>query len=242
MLGEIDVLAEPLHRLPEMHLLLLQRRVVLAEFVLALVQRVQDRVEVGLRALVAVEVVAELVAEGNEAEQLLDPGRLLRVEILDRPPQVEQACSTPSNPRRSRPCPSPSPGSRSIRLLTSEAARMSSSPIVRMLSAFAANSGVFVSSLTRLSTYSPAILSSPGSAAASSGHHARRGRRRDRGDRLRWRQGERRGSAGGASWRRGRADAGQSASSGRSRSAGRSSVPPQGLVSVAVVGASVEAV
>ena len=57
-LGDVDVLGEPLHRLPEMHLLLLERRVVLAQLVLAVVERLDDRVDVRLRALVLAEVVA----------------------------------------------------------------------------------------------------------------------------------------------------------------------------------------
>ena len=90
VLGEVDVLPEPLHRLPEVGLLLFERGVVLAELVLPLVQRVEDRVEVRLRALVPVEVVPQLVAEGDHPEELLDPGCFLGVEVLDGVAQLQQ--------------------------------------------------------------------------------------------------------------------------------------------------------
>jgi hypothetical protein len=45
LLGEVDVLRETLHRLPQMHFLLLERGVVLAELVLTVVQRAHDRVQ-----------------------------------------------------------------------------------------------------------------------------------------------------------------------------------------------------
>ena len=81
---------EPLHRLPEVHLLLLERGVVEAQLVLTVVERLDDPVEVRLRALVLAEVVDELVAERDHAEQLLDARRLLRVEVLDGAAQIEQ--------------------------------------------------------------------------------------------------------------------------------------------------------
>jgi hypothetical protein len=56
-----------------------------------------------------------------------------------------------------------------MRLLTADAARMSASPIVRMLSAFCANSGDRASSVTMFVTKSCTISSSPGTAAWSSG-------------------------------------------------------------------------
>jgi hypothetical protein len=53
---------EPLHRLPEVHLLLFENGVVLAELVLSLVQTVQDRVDVTGR-LVTI-VIAQLSPNG----------------------------------------------------------------------------------------------------------------------------------------------------------------------------------
>ena len=90
VLDDVHVLRESLHRLPELQLLLLERGVVLAELVLALVQGIQDRIDVGLRALVAVEVVAQLIAERNDAEQLAYARRLRGIEALDGLAQVEQ--------------------------------------------------------------------------------------------------------------------------------------------------------
>ena len=90
MLGDVGVLGETLHRLPQVQLLLLERGVVLAQLVLAVVERLDDRVEMRLRRLVAVEVVAELVAERDQAQQLVGAGGLLRVEVLDRAPQVHE--------------------------------------------------------------------------------------------------------------------------------------------------------
>ena len=89
-LGDVDVLVEPRHRVPELLLLQVERGVVLAELVLAVAQRVQDAVEVALGALVLAEVVGDLVAERDHPEQLLGAGGLLRVEVLDRPAQLEQ--------------------------------------------------------------------------------------------------------------------------------------------------------
>src|SRR5439155_16828238 len=90
MLGDVDVLSETLHRLPQMHFFLLERRVVLPELVLTVVERLHDRVEMLLRALVLAEVVDELVAERDQSEQLLDTARLGRVEVLDGAAQIEQ--------------------------------------------------------------------------------------------------------------------------------------------------------
>src|SRR5690606_3405603 len=64
--------------------------VVLAELVLAVVERLDDRVELLLRALVAAEVVLDLAAERDEAEELLADARLARVEVLDRAAQLQQ--------------------------------------------------------------------------------------------------------------------------------------------------------
>ena len=89
-LGDVDVLVEPAHRVPEVLLLEVERRVVLAELVLTVAQRVQDAVEVGLRRLVLAEVVGDLVAEGDHPEELLGAGGLLRVEVLDGATQLEQ--------------------------------------------------------------------------------------------------------------------------------------------------------
>ena len=99
LLRDVDVLREPLHRLPEVHLLLLERGVVLAQLVLAVVERLDDGVDVRLRALVLAEVVEDLVAERDHAEQLLGAGRLLGVEVLDGAPQVEQGRRDLARPR-----------------------------------------------------------------------------------------------------------------------------------------------
>ena len=56
-LGDVDVLVEARHRVPELLLLEVERGVVLAELVLAVAQRVQDAVEVLLGGLVLAEVV-----------------------------------------------------------------------------------------------------------------------------------------------------------------------------------------
>ena len=60
-------------------------------------------------------------------------------------------------------------GASSMRLLTADAARMSASPIVRMLSAFWANSGERESSVAMFAAKSFTISLSPGTAAWSSG-------------------------------------------------------------------------
>ena len=87
LLRDVHVLDEALHRLPEVHLLLLECGVVSSQLVLALVQPVQDRVDMRLRTLVAIEVLPQLVAEGNDAEQLAHSRRSAWVEIFDLTPQ-----------------------------------------------------------------------------------------------------------------------------------------------------------
>src|SRR5690606_25192997 len=89
-LRDEDVLVEARHRVPEVLLLEVERGVVLAELVLAVVERLDDRVELLLRALVAAEVVLDLAAERDEAEELLADARLARVEVLDRAAQLQQ--------------------------------------------------------------------------------------------------------------------------------------------------------
>jgi len=92
-LRDVDVLVEPAHRIPEFPLLEVERRVVLAQFVLPVPQGVEDRVEVALRALVLAEVVGDLVPEGDHAEDLAWRRGLRGVEVLDRPAQFDQRCA-----------------------------------------------------------------------------------------------------------------------------------------------------
>jgi hypothetical protein len=51
---------------------------------------VQDRVEVALGTLVFLEVVVQLVAERDHAQELLGAAGFFGVEILDGAPQLEQ--------------------------------------------------------------------------------------------------------------------------------------------------------
>ncbi len=89
-LGDVDVLVQPAHRVPEVLLLHVQRDVVLAQLVLAVAQRVEDAVEVALRRLVLAEVVADAVAERDHPEDLLASARLAGVEVLHGAAQVEK--------------------------------------------------------------------------------------------------------------------------------------------------------
>ena len=57
-------------------------------------ERVQDGVEVALRALVPAEVVGHLVAERDHPRNFLVPGAWLGVEVLDGAAQLEQGCPT----------------------------------------------------------------------------------------------------------------------------------------------------
>ena len=89
-LGDVDVLVQPTHGVPEVLLLHVERDVVLLELVLTVAQRVQDAVQVALRRLVLAEVVVDPVTERDHPEDLLAPARLGGVEVLDGPAQVEQ--------------------------------------------------------------------------------------------------------------------------------------------------------
>ena len=72
-LGEVRVLAQAAHDRPQVDLLLLDRRVVVLELVLPVIERGDDGVELVLARTVLVEVVAQLVArtERQQAEELV---------------------------------------------------------------------------------------------------------------------------------------------------------------------------
>ena len=90
-LGDVDVLVEPGHRVPQVLLLEVERGVVLAELVLAVAQGVQDAVEVALRPTgTCGSSRSTLSPNGIMPEELLGAGGLLGVEVLDGPAQLEQ--------------------------------------------------------------------------------------------------------------------------------------------------------
>ena len=94
----------------------------------------------GLSVLVLAEVVDDLVAERQEAEQLAGAGGLAGIEVLDRAAQLEQ-CVADLGPLRDPPSLSALTGVFSSRLEVSAARRMSWSPMVRTFAAWAENSG-----------------------------------------------------------------------------------------------------
>lgn len=93
-LGDVDVLVEPPHDVPEV-LLPGERDIVALEFVLAPLRRLWSMaLSLVLRGLVLAEVVHDLVPEGQPVEPLLGARGLARVEVFDGPPQLEQGPPT----------------------------------------------------------------------------------------------------------------------------------------------------
>mmetsp|Transcript_20818 Transcript_20818/g.79831 ORF Transcript_20818/g.79831 Transcript_20818/m.79831 type:complete len:426 (-) Transcript_20818:3821-5098(-) len=93
LLADVHILLQPLHQRPEVDLLLLDGRVVAQQFVLAALERFDDGVQVALGALVAVEVVGQLVAQRDHAEDLAHAEQVAlarRVQRLDLAAQVDQ--------------------------------------------------------------------------------------------------------------------------------------------------------
>jgi len=91
LLGDVDVLVQPAHRRPELLLLHVEGHVVLGQLVLALAERVQDRVEVLLAVLVLAEVVLDRLAEREDAQDLLRGLLgLARIQVLDGAAQLEE--------------------------------------------------------------------------------------------------------------------------------------------------------
>ena len=140
-LGDVDVLVEPPEGLPQAGLLQVEGGVVAPQLVLAVVEGLDDGVEVGLGALVALEVVADLVAEGDDPEQLAGAGGALGVEVLDGAAQLDERRARPWSPARCRPRCIALTGVWSRRLDVSAAPRMSSSPMDRTSSALAVKAG-----------------------------------------------------------------------------------------------------
>ena len=93
-LGHVDHLFQLAHRVPQLGALVLDADIVLQQLILAALQRAQDGVDVGLRALVTVEVRPQLVAaHRDEAKQLLAAGQLAGfagIKILDDLAQLHQ--------------------------------------------------------------------------------------------------------------------------------------------------------
>ena len=91
--GEVEVLLEPVHHGPQVDLLLLDRGIVLEQLVLPPVERLHDRVEMTLGRLVLAEVIAQPVAQRQDAEEpaTVEQPAVRRVEIFDRAPQLEES-------------------------------------------------------------------------------------------------------------------------------------------------------
>ena len=69
--ADVGILLEHTHGFPETHLFGLDGRVVLAQFILTVIQGLENGVELALGRLILVKVVAQPVTKGNKAEQLL---------------------------------------------------------------------------------------------------------------------------------------------------------------------------
>ncbi len=92
----MDHLFQIAHRLPQLLPLHVDRGIVHDQFVLAAGKVVEDRLDMRLRALVAAEVIGQLVAERNDAEDFARAGQLAalaRIEIFDDPAQFGQICA-----------------------------------------------------------------------------------------------------------------------------------------------------
>ena len=91
LLRHHDHLFEPAHRRPQILPFDINRRIVHQQFVFAVAQPGQNRADMRLRALVTVEIIAQLVAKRDDAEQFFPGGEIAtfrRVEVFHRPPQL----------------------------------------------------------------------------------------------------------------------------------------------------------
>ena len=89
-LGDVDHLLEIAHRLPQFLPFDVDRGIVHQQLVLAAAELEEDLLDMRLRALIAAEIIGQLVAEGDDAEEFARPGQLApatRIEILDHATQ-----------------------------------------------------------------------------------------------------------------------------------------------------------
>ena len=86
--GHVEVLLELFLDLPDIGLFLLDGGIVLTEFILPAIERLDDRIQMPLCRLVATEVIAQSIPEGDQTEQApWTEGPLPRgVKVLDGAP------------------------------------------------------------------------------------------------------------------------------------------------------------
>ena len=90
--GHVDVLLQVALDRPDVDLFLLDRRVVLAQLVLAAVKRLHDRVQMTLGRLISTEVITQAFAQRNQPKEVLRIEQVMRrrIEVFDRTPKLDQ--------------------------------------------------------------------------------------------------------------------------------------------------------
>src|SRR5439155_16851253 len=90
--GHVDVLLQVALDRPDVDLFLLDRRVVLAQLILAAVKRLHDRVQMTLGRLISAEVITRAFAQRNQPKEVLRIEQVMsrRIEVFDRTPKLDQ--------------------------------------------------------------------------------------------------------------------------------------------------------